>query len=70
MASDSEPVSVTPEGTDVRTSVAEPFEATLSPEASPRVTLTVEPAAAPALTLTRTTTLNEALRARYGEADG
>ena len=63
-ASDSLPVSVTLGGTEVRTSAAEPFEATLSPEASPSVTETVEPAAAAALTLTRTTTLNEALRAR------
>src|SRR5438270_14067919 len=70
MASDSGPDSVKPEGTDVRTSAAEPLEATLSPDASPSVTPTVEPPAAPALTLTRTTTLNDALRARKGDDDG
>src|SRR5688500_13339485 len=69
-ASDSLPVSVTPDGTEVRTSAADPFEATLSPDASPSVTPTVAPAAADALTVTRTTTLNEALRARYGPAAG
>src|SRR5215218_6138160 len=69
-ASDSLPVSVTLAGTDVRTSAAEPFDATLSPEASPSWTLMLAPAAAPALTVARTMTVNEALRARYGEADG
>ena len=69
-ASDSGPASTSPEGTDVRTSAAELFAATLSPEASPSVTLMGEPLAAPALTLTRTMTLNEALRARYGELFG
>ncbi len=62
--SDSLPVRVTPEGTEVRTSVFVPSAASLSAAASPSVTVRFVPGATPEPTVATTMTLNEALRAR------